>query len=63
MLNDPWMRLVTLETHHRDHGSLFQFAEVATGLLKTSQWLRIQFLVHSFFYEVLPPQKKVFANT
>lgn len=37
MLNDPWMRLVTLEMHHCDHGSLFQFAEVATGLLKTSQ--------------------------
>ena len=62
LLNDPWMRLMTLEEFHRKFGFLFQFAEVVTGLLKNSQWLMMQFLSTHFFYKSLP-LKQVFTNT
>lgn len=62
MLNDPWMRLMTLEEFHRKFDFLFQFAEVVAGPLKNSQWLMRQFLSTHFFYKSLPP-KQVFTNT
>ena len=62
MLNDPWMRLMTLEEFHRKFDFLFQFAEGVAGLLKNSQWLMMQFLSTHFFYKILPP-KQVFTNT